>query len=146
MSYRAFAAQAQAANSSVVTASPRPACLTAARTVSTVAPAGPVGGRREFRHRVPRPFGRHLLGAPLLARAGRRVARRFAPAGYRVLVNGGNCRWPDANWVHYVHAATAPPRPAPAARPLNQPAQGHQGRLRGVLRLSRRPWVARRAS
>ena len=24
-------------------------------------------------------------------------------SGVRVLVNGGNCEWPDINWVHYVH-------------------------------------------
>ena len=23
----------------------------------------------------------------------------------RVVVNGGNCAWPDINWVHAVHAA-----------------------------------------
>ena len=23
----------------------------------------------------------------------------------RVVVNGGNCRWPDINWVHALHAA-----------------------------------------
>jgi glycosyltransferase involved in cell wall biosynthesis len=59
-------------------------------------------------HRVSRPFGRHLLGEPLLARAGRKWAARLAPEGYRVVVNGGNCQWADANWVHYVHAATPP--------------------------------------
>jgi glycosyltransferase involved in cell wall biosynthesis len=63
-------------------------------------------------HRVPRPFGKHVLGQPLLALAGRQWAARLAREGYRVVVNGGNCRWPDANWVHYVHAA-APPRDAP---------------------------------
>jgi glycosyltransferase involved in cell wall biosynthesis len=61
-------------------------------------------------HRVPRPLGRHLLGGPLLARAGRRWARRLAADGFRVVVNGGNCLWPDVNWVHYVHTAF-PPRP-----------------------------------
>jgi len=38
----------------------------------------------------------------LLDRAGRRVARtvcRQSP-GARVVVNGGNCSWPDVNWVH----------------------------------------------
>jgi glycosyltransferase involved in cell wall biosynthesis len=62
-------------------------------------------------HRVARPFGRHLFGAPLLARAGRRWARRLAGDGFRVVVNGGNCLWPDVNWVHCVHAAY----PAPVA-------------------------------
>jgi len=28
--------------------------------------------------------------------------------GARVVVNGGNCRWGDINWVHYVHAAWWP--------------------------------------
>jgi glycosyltransferase involved in cell wall biosynthesis len=59
-------------------------------------------------HHVTRPGGRHLFGAPLLARAGRRVAQRFAPHGARVVVNGGNCGWGDINWVHYVHAAWRP--------------------------------------
>ena len=57
---------------------------------------------------VPRPWGSHLLGMPLLDRAGRREARRLAPTGARVVVNGGNCAWGDINWVHYVHAAWTP--------------------------------------
>ncbi len=56
-------------------------------------------------HRMPRPFGKHSLGGPLLARAGRRWAERYSREGFRMLVNGGNCDWPDANWVHCVHAA-----------------------------------------
>ena len=56
-------------------------------------------------HQVPRPWGRHLLGSPLLARAGRKIAAELAPKGFRVVVNGGNCAWDDVNWVHYVHAA-----------------------------------------
>jgi glycosyltransferase involved in cell wall biosynthesis len=60
-------------------------------------------------HLVPRPRGSHLLGMPLLARTGRRWARRLAAErGARVIVNGGNCPWDDINWVHYVHAAWAP--------------------------------------
>jgi glycosyltransferase involved in cell wall biosynthesis len=59
-------------------------------------------------HRVPRPLGRHLLGGPFLARAGRRWAERLTRRGFRVVVNGGNCRWLDVNWVHYVHAAFPP--------------------------------------
>jgi glycosyltransferase involved in cell wall biosynthesis len=69
-------------------------------------------------HRVARPFGRHMLGGPLLARAGRRWARRLAADGFRVVVNGGNCLWPDVNWVHYVHAAYPDPAPAGWARRL----------------------------
>jgi glycosyltransferase involved in cell wall biosynthesis len=57
---------------------------------------------------VPRPRGLHLVGQPLLDRAGRRAAARLT-ARYpdaRVVVGGGNCGWPDGiNWVHMVHAA-----------------------------------------
>lgn len=57
--------------------------------------------------RVPRPFGSHLLGAPLLARAGRRLARAM-PAGTRTVANGGNVDAGDITWVHYLHAAHTP--------------------------------------
>lgn len=58
-------------------------------------------------HRVPRPGGSFLLGERLLERAGLAVARRVTAGhpGAPVLVNGGNCRWPDVNWVHSVHHA-----------------------------------------
>ena len=58
-------------------------------------------------HEVARPWGKHMLGAPLLSRVGRREACRLTRAerGTRVVVNGGNCVWGDVNWVHYVHAA-----------------------------------------
>lgn len=59
-------------------------------------------------HRVPRPWGSHLLGMPLLAHSGRRWANRLAGRGARVVVNGGNCFWGDINWVHYLHAAWTP--------------------------------------
>ncbi len=56
---------------------------------------------------VDRPLNSILLGERALSTAGKRVARdvsrRFP--GARVLVNGGNCDWPDINWVHSVHAA-----------------------------------------
>lgn len=67
-------------------------------------------------HRVPRPWGRHLLGMPLLAWSGRRWARRLADAGARVVVNGGNCAGSDLNWVHYVHAAWPPRQDGGPAR------------------------------
>lgn len=67
-------------------------------------------------HRVPRPWGSPLLGIPLLARAGRREAARLAGRGARVLVNGGNCRWGDINWVHYVHATWTPRHGGPPHR------------------------------
>lgn len=59
-------------------------------------------------HPVPRPLGSHLLGFPLLDRAGRRVARSLADRRPVVLANGGNCRAGNATWLHYVHAAYAP--------------------------------------
>ena len=55
---------------------------------------------------VPRPMG-VLLAERSLRRAGLRVAAevtRKCP-GARVVVNGGNCPWPDITWVHSVHAA-----------------------------------------
>ncbi len=62
-------------------------------------------------HLVQRPFGKHMLGAPLLAAAGgiwRRRLRRLE-GGTRILVNGGNCpAGDDLNWVQYVHAAWTP--------------------------------------
>lgn len=78
-------------------------------------------------YRVPRLWGKHLLGAPLLARAGWRQARRLAPRGVRVVVNGGNCLWGDVNWVHYVHASWAP-------------------EADGSLPRRAKAWVARRAA
>jgi glycosyltransferase involved in cell wall biosynthesis len=58
-------------------------------------------------HEVPRPLGAHALGSLLLDRVGRSVARAVVARSpdARVVVNGGNCRYPDANWVHAVHAA-----------------------------------------
>jgi glycosyltransferase involved in cell wall biosynthesis len=58
-------------------------------------------------HLVPRPRGLPALAERLLDRTGSRVARtvtRQVPAA-RVVVNGGNCSWPDINWVHALHAA-----------------------------------------
>lgn len=59
-------------------------------------------------HDVWRPFGRHVLGSPMLSRAGRRLWRRLRTRGARAVVNGGNCRMSAANWVHYLHAAYTP--------------------------------------
>ena len=58
-------------------------------------------------HIVPRPFGAHLAGAPLLARAAARQARAMGLAT-RALMNGGNGAIGAATWVHYLHAAYAP--------------------------------------
>ncbi len=59
-------------------------------------------------HHAIRPANSHLLGEPFLDRTGRRWARTTSARGGRVIVNGGNCRWHDINWVHYVHAAYEP--------------------------------------
>ena len=61
-------------------------------------------------HPIGRPWGSHLLGAPLLDAAGRRCKRqlsdwRRANLQASMIVNGGNCQGTDINWVHYVHAA-----------------------------------------
>ncbi len=72
-----------------------------------------------FVHHAPKPLGSYFLGGPLLDRAGRREAARVTARGGRVVVNGGNCRFGDVNWVHYVHAVWAPPRrPGGLARRL----------------------------
>jgi glycosyltransferase involved in cell wall biosynthesis len=59
-------------------------------------------------HRIPRIARSYLLSSPLLDAAGQRVAATISGQGGRVIVNGGNCRWGDVNWVHYVHAAYEP--------------------------------------
>jgi glycosyltransferase involved in cell wall biosynthesis len=59
-------------------------------------------------HQVPKIANSYLFSSPLLRQTGRSWAKRLSEFGGRVLVNGGNCQWPDANWVHYVHAAYEP--------------------------------------
>ena len=59
-------------------------------------------------HAVWRPLRSHLLGGPLLARAGLREWRQLSRRHAFAIVNGGNCRIPQANWVHYLHAAYEP--------------------------------------
>jgi glycosyltransferase involved in cell wall biosynthesis len=56
-------------------------------------------------HRVAKPLNSYQLAGPLLARKGCQVARMLQEQGARVVVNGGNCPWPDVTWVHAVHAA-----------------------------------------
>lgn len=80
-----------------------------------------------------RPLRSDLLGEPFLSRLGQLTARQLTGSSPRssprVVVNGGNCAWPDVNWVHYVHAAFD--------RPLDGP---WSTRLR--MRLSHRRWLA----
>jgi len=58
-------------------------------------------------HIVPRPRGLPGLSERLLGRTGIQVARATVARHprARVVVNGGNCDWPDINWVHAVHAS-----------------------------------------
>lgn len=81
-------------------------------------------------HHVRRPLGSYVLGEPLLDRVGRFWARRIEKRGGHVVVNGGNCQWPDANWVHYVHAAYSPQQAVSAARRLKV-RLGHRLSLAG---------------
>jgi len=59
-------------------------------------------------HRAGKPLNSYFLASPVLGRVGRKAARAVASRGGRVVVNGGNCDWPDINWVHYVHSAWPP--------------------------------------
>jgi glycosyltransferase involved in cell wall biosynthesis len=60
-------------------------------------------------HRVPKPLNSYSLAAPLLARKGMEIGQKLSKdRQVRSIVNGGNCPYPDINWVHYVHAAYRP--------------------------------------
>jgi glycosyltransferase involved in cell wall biosynthesis len=59
-------------------------------------------------HAVPRPFGVHRFGEPILRATARRVQRSLAADDLRTVANGGNADLGDLNWVHYVHAAFEP--------------------------------------
>src|SRR5829696_552542 len=71
-------------------------------------------------HRVRKPLGSYLLGHPVLGRTGRAWARRIGGAGGRVVVNGGNCRWGDVNWLHHLNALDAPNASGGLARRLHR--------------------------
>jgi glycosyltransferase involved in cell wall biosynthesis len=81
-------------------------------------------------HRVPKPLGSYSLGLPVIDALGREWAARMMPRGARVVVNGGNCRWGDVNWVHHINLLDRP-----------EPGQGLARRLKG--RLDYRAHVAR---
>lgn len=76
-------------------------------------------------HHATKPLGSYLLGEPVLNRIGRFWAARVRAQGGHVVVNGGNCEWPDTNWVHYVHAAHHPQQAGSVARRLKIRV-GHQ--------------------
>ena len=67
-------------------------------------------------HDAPKPLGSYVLGEPVLNRVGRSWAAQIGAQGGHVVVNGGNCNWPDANWIHYVHAAYTPEQAGSVAR------------------------------
>ena len=91
-------------------------------------------------HHSPRPFGSHLLGAPLLARTAGRTARRLGSSP-RLLSNGGNTRWVAPTWVHYLHAAYAPQVAAGARARLTAAAGRRQFLAREAETISRAPAI-----
>ena len=56
-------------------------------------------------HRVPKLANSYTLSAPLLSATALRTYRSLRQSQAVLIANGGNCRSPSANWVHYVHAA-----------------------------------------
>jgi glycosyltransferase involved in cell wall biosynthesis len=68
-------------------------------------------------HRAAKPLGSYSLGRPRLDALGRKWAARMMPRGARVVVNGGNCRWGDVNWVHHINVLDVP---APGGRLLRR--------------------------
>ena len=86
---------------------------------------------------VPRPFGAHLLGTPLLSAIGGSRVRRARP-GTRVIVNGGNVDTRDITWIHYLHAAHVPDARGVAAGLKERGArQYYLARERRVVRAAR---------
>jgi glycosyltransferase involved in cell wall biosynthesis len=68
-------------------------------------------------YRARKPAASNLLGEFCLDRRARAVAAevRRKSGDARIVVNGGNCAWPDINWIHCVHHAWEPcDRDAPA--------------------------------
>ena len=71
------------------------------------ADANLLNGQSTTIHIVAKPARSFMLGGLLLSAAGRKIAlevSRLSPQT-RVVINGGNCNWPDINWVHCVHHA-----------------------------------------
>jgi glycosyltransferase involved in cell wall biosynthesis len=56
-------------------------------------------------HKVRKLMGSYFVAGPLLSRVAKKWAGIVSGRGGRVVTNGGNCRFDDINWVHYVHAA-----------------------------------------
>ena len=80
-----------------------------------------------------RRLGAVAAGELMLERAARRVAAavRSREPGLHVVVNGGNCAGPDANWVHSVHHAwPAGDATAPLALRVKREIEGRWFRRR----------------
>ncbi|HLY98651.1 MAG TPA: glycosyltransferase family 4 protein, partial [Candidatus Angelobacter sp.] len=58
--------------------------------------------------RVPKPLNSYSLGSGFLSRIGQAEARWVTRQQGHVVVNGGNCPWPDINWVHAVQQSWEP--------------------------------------
>jgi glycosyltransferase involved in cell wall biosynthesis len=72
-------------------------------------------------HHVSKPLNSNFLGAPLLARKGVEIGKRSGENSHAyTIANGGNCVYPDINWVHYVHAAYVPDNRTGVAAKLKQ--------------------------
>lgn len=58
-------------------------------------------------HSVPLPLGSHLFAEFALGVEGKKVAQKALEEDptTRVITCGGNCDWPDINWVHSLHHA-----------------------------------------
>lgn len=72
-------------------------------------------------HQVSKPLNSNFLGAPLLARKGVEIGKQLGKNSHAyTIANGGNCVYPDINWVHYVHAAYVPDNRTGVAAKLKQ--------------------------
>ncbi len=56
-------------------------------------------------HKVRKIMGSYLAAGALLSSVAKKWAKTVSGRGGSVVTNGGNCRFTDINWVHYVHAA-----------------------------------------
>jgi len=56
-------------------------------------------------HKVRKIMGSYLAAGAMLSSLAKKWAAKISGRGGSVVTNGGNCRFVDINWVHYVHAA-----------------------------------------
>ncbi len=56
-------------------------------------------------HKVRKLMNSYLAAGFLLGSVAKKWAKIISGRGGRVVTNGGNCRFGDINWIHYVHAA-----------------------------------------